>query len=258
MGTTMKASDAEGNKRGCLVFKVASCLGALKSEGFAELQRLTLEQLRFINHRLGIHCYLAACPGSGKTEVVGIKAAYEFSVWRSHFCGLAILTFTKNAAAEIRARVLKYGGLNAVRHPHFVGTFDSWLHNYVFQPFGPEYVGYTGREGDKKIGIIENDSRAGFLNNYMTAPLNSSRPVCANQFSYDAGGLPETSEEELATIIENGKNRNELDLCKNKFWQSGFATYQDAEFISYKVLVDNQPAAKYISKRFPIVIVDEC
>lgn len=253
----MTSDDVE-RKRHSLLFKVASRLQVLKSGNFAELERLTIEQLAFINHRLGIQCYLSACPGSGKTEVVGVKAAFEFAAWTSNFNGLAILTFTNNAAAQIRERVLKHGGMNAAAHPHFIGTFDSWMHNYIFQPFGPRYVGYNGRSGDKKISIIESDSKAGFLNAYTTPMLSDIMPVKANEFSFNADGIPETFDNKLAAIILENQNRAALEHCKKKFWRSGFATYQDAEFISYKVLLENRRVAALVSKRFPVAMVDEC
>ena len=42
-------------------------------------RNLSEEQLDFILHPIDNACYLKACPGSGKTEVVGIKAAYEIA-----------------------------------------------------------------------------------------------------------------------------------------------------------------------------------
>jgi hypothetical protein len=69
------------------------------------------------------------------------------------------------------------------------------MHNYIFQPFGSRYVGYKGRYGDKKISIIESDSRAGFLNAYTTPMLNGIMPVRANEFSFNADGILETNSE---------------------------------------------------------------
>ena len=63
------------------------------------------EQLDFILHPFDKACYLKACPGSGKTEVVGIKAAFEIAEWKEKFIGLAVLSFTKNAAKEIAVAI---------------------------------------------------------------------------------------------------------------------------------------------------------
>lgn len=42
-------------------------------------KELCEEQVDFILHPINKPCFLKACPGSGKTEVVGIKAAYEIA-----------------------------------------------------------------------------------------------------------------------------------------------------------------------------------
>jgi DNA helicase-2/ATP-dependent DNA helicase PcrA len=251
--------DAEEHLTGRLLFKIAQRLDVLKKEDrFRDLKQLNFQQLAFINHRLQKSCHLAACPGSGKTEVVGIKAAYEFAAWTTAFSGIAILTFTRSAASQIRERVLKYGGVTATRHPHFIGTFDAWLHAYVFQPFAHSIVGYKGREGDKTIGIVENESRAEFLNAFKTPLLGGVMPISANQYSYSVDGLPETADEEISGIINDGNNRSILETCKYKFWRAGFATYQDAEYISYKILLEKPGIARCLSKRFPFIIIDEC
>ena len=54
----------------------------------------TDEQLDYILSPIDRCIYLEACAGSGKTEVLGLKAAYEICKWRSHKSGLAVLTFT--------------------------------------------------------------------------------------------------------------------------------------------------------------------
>src|SRR6185295_2307787 len=131
-------------RRRKLLWKVCERLGRSVSD--QSLRRLSDQQLEYINHRLRVSCHLEACPGSGKTEVVGVKAAYEFAAWSEKFAGIAILTFTRAAAAEIKERVIQYAGCEATKHPHFVGTIDSWLHSYILQPFGHAVIRYAGNE----------------------------------------------------------------------------------------------------------------
>ena len=90
------------------------------------------EQLDFVLHPLETEAFLRACPGSGKTEVVGLMAAYAMRqrAWRHQ--GIAVLSFTNNAADVIRERVGRFAGKTAF--PHYVGTFDSWLHGYLLNP----------------------------------------------------------------------------------------------------------------------------
>ena len=52
----------------------------------------------------------------------------------------------------------------------------------------------------------------------------------------------------------------EDDLCKTKkkLWKSGFFTYEDVDHLAYRLLLINSDIADLVSKRFPVVIVDEC
>ena len=160
-------------KRLRLLYKLLTRLGRDRSD--PQLCRLSYEQLEYVNHRLALQCYLGACPGSGKTEVVGLKAAYEMARWRSKGTGIAILTFTKTAAAEIGKRVREYGGASATGHPHFVGTIDSWLHNYLLQPFGHAVAKYTGdKSGPKTKSPQEVIMIIGFNENQAATSISDS------------------------------------------------------------------------------------
>lgn len=195
-------SDVEIKKRGKLLAKIlSSILRHGSSWDCNEIARLTIEQLAFINHRLSIPCHLTACPGSGKTEVVGIKTVYELSKWAAPHSGIAVLTFTRNAADAINERIIGYGGGLASRHPHFVGTFDSWLHGYIFQPFGYRFTKYDGSSGDRRIKIIDDDSSAGFLHSF-TAPIAGNHvPVLPTAFFFGVQGEPQTIDSTMESLM---------------------------------------------------------
>lgn len=256
MGTM---NDKEIKKRGKLLVKISSNILRLGSSwDCGEIARLTLEQLEFINHRLSIPCHLTACPGSGKTEVVGIKTVYELARWNDSYSGIAVLTFTRSAADAINKRLISYGGAVASRHPHFVGTFDSWLHGYIFQPFGYRLTKYAGDAGDRRIKVIDDDSNSGFLHSFKAPVAQNHIPVLPTSFFFDVHGEPQTTDSTMEPVITNPGNRVALKTCKAKFWKAGFATYQDAEFISYQVLAAFDDISSRIARRFPILIIDEC
>lgn len=252
-------SDVEIKKRGKLLAKILSSILRLGSSWDCnEIARLTIEQLAFINHRLSIPCHLTACPGSGKTEVVGIKTVYELSKWAAPHSGIAVLTFTRNAADAINERIIGYGGGLASRHPHFVGTFDSWLHGYIFQPFGYRFTKYDGSSGDRRIKIIDDDSSAGFLHSF-TAPIAGNHvPVLPTAFFFGVQGEPQTIDSTMESLIVDPNNSAALKCCKARFWKAGFATYQDAEFISCRVLATYEDISLRIASRFPVLLIDEC
>ena len=78
----------------------------LKLESADEnIERLTKEQLLFITHDRNAPSYLKHVL-VGKTEVVGLKTAFELIDWKEKYSGIAIVSFTNNAANEINKEQL--------------------------------------------------------------------------------------------------------------------------------------------------------
>lgn len=68
------------------------------------------------------HCTILACPGSGKTRVLSERAAHLI---KSHELGrLCAVTFTRDAANELRTRILESCGQEHIRRLG-AGTFHS-------------------------------------------------------------------------------------------------------------------------------------
>ncbi len=235
---------------------------ALVKTRLSSLDRnLSEEQLDFILHPIDNPCYLKACPGSGKTEVVGIKAAYEIAEWKEKFNGLAVLSFTKNAAKEIANRIKKFGGTNSTQHPHYIGTIDSWLHGYILHPFAHKTTGYKGKKSDKSYRLVDNEERYDFLTSFQTVlSYNPFKVAWVNDYYFECSnpvGLQSQSRT-LDLSAVSTTNTNDLKENKKKFLQAGLATYADAEFLCYYLLKKNETILKNIIKRFPIIVIDEC
>lgn len=244
------------------------------------------EQLDYILSNLKNDTYLLACPGSGKTEVIGIKAAYEINNWKDDTTGMAILSFTKNSAKVISQRIDKFKSSLSGNYPHFVGTVDSWLHQYIAQPYGHLITGND--KEDKTITLVDEDSGAGWLNGFKcksmyTSKSNSKFSIFGNNISYDNKTeewqfiVPSISKANKITISSRGyyyseqnqifvkKNKwftyekfiESLEICKNNFLKQGFATYKDMECIAYLIVVDHEEVAKRIASRFSVIIIDE-
>lgn len=74
---------------------------------------------------------LKACPGSGKTFVVAHKVVYDYKLWKEKNQGMAILSFTNVAKDELLANIQEISGLKALPYPHFVGTLDAFISQYI-------------------------------------------------------------------------------------------------------------------------------
>lgn len=223
---------------------------------------LSEEQLDFILHPIGEACYLKACPGSGKTEVVGIKAAYEIAEWKDNFKGIAVLSFTKNAAKEIADRVKKVGGIKTAHHPHFIGTIDSWLHAYILHPFAHKLYGYKGKNSDKSYHLIDSEEKYDFLTSFKTNISTSPKYIDAwvNEYYFECSDPVCLQSQSRYLDLKNVSDTvlEELKANKRKFLTSGLTTYADAEFLCYFLLKKNRNILSNIVKRFPIIIIDEC
>lgn len=228
------------------------------------LAGMTVQQMTYVLHPVETESYLKACPGSGKTESVAVRAAYLLGArqWTAH--GIAFLTFTNNAADVIRERVARTGRASSA-YPHFIGTFDSWLHGYVLNPFGHHATGYAGKSHDRTFSIIENSSAAAFLHAYKTAqPLPECGHVFAHQFYFEPNdslvfASGERSLDAARTNIAwSAEQLAELKQIKETFWKAGFATYADVETICLRLLRKFPRLAGLVSKRFPFIVVDEC
>lgn len=224
-----------------------------------KIEELSDEQASFIVIPMNQSVYLKACPGSGKTEVVGLKAAYEIADWKEEYSGLAVLSFTKNATKEITERISKYSGINSSRHPHFVGTIDSWLHRFLLHPFGHKIVKYQGKNSDKSFRLVDNKSHYDFL-----IPFNSKnilqRPIFVNEFYFECDKeLTIQSQSKYFNCKELTDEQIKQLLCNKKlFLKAGLATYSDAEFLCYYVSLKNDSILTNIVKRFPVILIDEC
>jgi DNA helicase II / ATP-dependent DNA helicase PcrA len=251
------------------------------------------DQLEYVLSSINQNVFLDACPGAGKTEVVGLKAAYEMKNWNRSPSGITVLTFTNNARDVISDRVMQFVGNKGIGFPHFIGTFDSWLHGYIGHPFGYRYTEFEGIEKDRSIRLIDDGfyDPESWLSNYKLrtyyAYYNSANylitaPLYANSLRYDlkndswefkkpfSRSNSYISDEKYFSsksfkdfrkdkpwltlnMIKDGFSEN-----KNEFLKNGFATYHDIEIICANIALNSDELIRKIRERFPIILIDEC
>ncbi|MCX5309042.1 UvrD-helicase domain-containing protein [Streptomyces sp. NBC_00160] len=74
--------------------------------------------------------FTAACPGAGKTRAM--VARFLKRTAEEPRRGIALISFTNAAVDEVRRRCGSQA--EALRVPHFVGTFDAFIHRFVVTP----------------------------------------------------------------------------------------------------------------------------
>lgn len=250
----------------------------------------TAEQLEYAVMPIDECAFLSACAGSGKTEVVGLKAAYEMQRWSLYNQGIAVLTFTNDATNVIIDRVKQFTGKRNT-YPHYIGTLSSFVHSYIVQPFAYKLHGFKGKDNDFSFRVI--DSMLSIYSNQWLKKYSCNvsyidaqehwKDVFAHQIGYDMWRkdfyfsvgknqikwLTDYYESvALQKFIkkkrENNRNfwkfghvRNCFFDCKKEFWKDGFVTFDDLNFLAVEVLSQKNIGSK-IAERFPVVFIDEC
>lgn len=248
----------------------------------------TEEQLKYVLSDVKDNTFLKACAGSGKTEVVGMKAAYEIKQWTASNKGIAVLSFTNDATDVIKDRVKRFVGNNRT-YPHYIGTLSSFIHSYIVQPFAYRCVGYHGKKFDYSLNIVEENVpiyQSPWLKNYeCTIPYLSAKnvrlPIYAHQIGFDFGKKDfyfyveqkliwlkdYYHSERVQQYIRSQRKKNPIYWkweyvkecfleCKKQFWNKGFANFDDINFLAVRIV--RSDIGNEIVKRFPVILIDEC
>uniref|UniRef100_UPI0023F8C998 UvrD-helicase domain-containing protein n=1 Tax=Caballeronia sp. BR00000012568055 TaxID=2918761 RepID=UPI0023F8C998 len=93
------------------------------------------------------HCVAIACPGAGKTKTIATKAAL---LLQDSGASVGAVTFSKDAAVELRERILKAAGAG-VKKRLIAGTFHSLAFKQLQRP------------GARPLDIASDGDRLGML-----------------------------------------------------------------------------------------------
>lgn len=113
------------------------------------LDELNLQQREVAQLRQ--HCVAIACPGAGKTKTIATKAALLLQDRAAKNAAIVgAVTFSKDAAIELRERILKAAGA-AVKKRLIAGTFHSLAFKQLRHP------------GERPLDIASDGDRLGLL-----------------------------------------------------------------------------------------------
>lgn len=93
---------------------------------------LSLEQQEVVDLPGG-DLFVSACPGAGKTHTVVERFITRCQALPQNR-GVAIVSFSRVAAVEVRKRCLDKELSRLLGFPHFVGTLDSFFIRYLYLP----------------------------------------------------------------------------------------------------------------------------
>ena len=217
----------------------------------------------------GRRIVVKACPGSGKTFSVTARLARLLcNNQLNKHQGIAAISFTHTACDEIKNGIQKFGVSN-VTYPHFIGTIDSFINNYIFFPYGhlfmgcnkrPEVIGTEYNPWFNYDATIRNYDRTKIIDpNYyfdkvsfgLSDNLLRLAPYQVFNFGKSDWDNPYKKDGNLKKVI------SDLIEMKVIHFRSGKANQADANYIAYKILTKYPVIAKNIAQKFPILIVDE-
>lgn len=187
------------------------------------------------NHMYG-KFVVNACPGSGKTKCVSQRIIQFINEHKFNSSGLLILSFTNVAIDEINKNY-KAVTNKEIKYPHYIGTFDKFINEFIFLPFG-----YLLLNSKKRPKLVGSPHSKWFSLNYKSENLD--------KVSYDING-------KLIALKNKIKLDKELLKNKSKFNNEGYANQNDANYFSMKILEECPNIAKAIVIKFPYLIVDE-
>ncbi|MCH8305082.1 MAG: ATP-dependent helicase [Candidatus Marinimicrobia bacterium] len=185
-----------------------------------------------------------ACPGSGKTYTVAARFANIINNWDRKYQGIAAISFTNIAWQEIeKMATTQFGVKKPIPYPHFLGTIDSFINQFIFLPFGHLVLGCVNRPT-----LVGNPKGAWSVRNF--------RQKAFDNMSYDING------DLNLTRIKNvrggpEKYRNDYEKAQKDLNKRGFASQSDSNYFSMRILENYTQIAKAITNRFPIIIIDE-
>ena len=210
---------------------------------------ITKEQQDFLDANGKI--VLCACPGSGKTTIVARKFLKYQEEWDKAHSGIAVLSFTNVACDEIKNKISEEEG-NACLYdyPHFIGTVDSFIDNFVFLRFG--YL-FSCNHIRPKILI-----KASATSTYQFWRNDCYQKGCISRIEqFKVLENRETYYKEEKVVCEEKRGvipcRSYIERMhrKNCYFQS------EVPYQSSLLLKKHPDVAKAIVERFPVIIIDE-
>ncbi|MDP3148899.1 MAG: ATP-dependent helicase [Ignavibacteria bacterium] len=215
-------------------------------------ESLSATQREIVFNRSG-KFVVRACPGSGKTYCVSARLARLVGEWKEDYTGIAAVSFTNVAWKEIEKKYREeFSFKHAISFPHFIGTLDSFINQFIFLPFGHLVMQCNKRPilvGEPHNSWYYNSNRADYSKYFdkcsfdINDNLIKIAPITDVKWKKKDGALSKN--------VENILNQKKALVAK------GYANQSDANYFAMKILEQFPSICQAIALRFPTLIVDE-
>ncbi len=200
--------------------------------------------------------YIPACPGAGKTHV--ITSRHLTSPKQLLRGGRALISFTRVARDQMAKRCLAAGRTDLTQAPHFIGTLDSFLWEFLVRPkASSEPVPRLLDSWARVKAPIEQVDVALELSRFpLTIEIQQKLPVDAiawDALDYDTSRLFAESQ------LSRRWWQKRVLAARNIWWWQGYHTGHEARIRALKNLQQDQAETLLapLRSRFSEIIVDE-
>jgi superfamily I DNA/RNA helicase len=190
---------------------------------------------------------LIACPGSGKTRTLTYKIAYELSQLESKKEFIVAITYTNNAADEIKERV-ELLGVNTEQL--WIGTIHSFCLEWILKPYH-QYLPEL-KYGFRVIDSFDSEK----LLTELCKPYSNSKPKITY---WDCGIIAKTDNYYL-TCLDKSKYEPLKNIYAKYFKilkSNNQIDFEQILFYSYKLLKLKSIISQILCKLFPFILIDE-
>lgn len=192
---------------------------------------------------------LKACPGSGKTYVISHKVVAELRKWKYKNSGMAVLSFTNVAKDELINNIKKITGQTGLPYPHFIGTLDSFISQYIVMPFGTCIF-----RSDVRPTIVEGDYYETIMGGFWRRECYGNYCELKDFYITPSGKVCDEKGKLTKCTLQGTKP---CERAKETLLKSSILSCKEATLFAIEILKNNPDVLKLIASRFPYFIVDE-
>ena len=204
----------------------------------------TDQQRDIIQHETS--AFISACPGAGKTRCI-VERARSSLAESKDYRGMAFLSFTNAAVTELQTRLFEKQLLPSPPFPHFIGTFDSFIWQFMVAPFGMD-------DCDFSLKLMPG------LGDLKVQPHGSKRELSLKCFDKDTGNLIPREARRTGFSGNAARHEQQARSLRISLLEKGQLDFED----SRQLAKDNlscptfcELLSRVLSSRFREIIVDE-
>jgi len=210
---------------------------------------------------------ILACAGSGKTEFVSERIAFQIEKGIAKPEEIVAFTFTEKASAELKFRVRSKIKELIGHQPDIGDMYIGTIHAFAFkilQDFIPKYRGYDMLDEVGRIAFlssIKTDIDIDYLKNSLesrfTKPWGKNRENWA--FSVFISDLDKVIEEgwDVDNVATSDSFKNAYQVYLDKMEEKRFLDFSSIQRIAVDTLKNNPVILQHVKDQFKFFTVDE-